>query len=101
MAARAAIATQNTGAESMKSHVIDYSKVKFEYTEKKHCIVLQQCTLDSYLVQVVGDQRNAAYEYLIIKNYEVIRQSNDGYGQIGIALYEGLKLIIEDRNDLP
>lgn len=73
------------------------AKVDWNYTEALNSKVMaDEVWLDGYRVVIVGDGQNGSYEWIIFaeNGRDVVKTSNDGYGQIGIALYEGLRYLM-------
>lgn len=67
-------------------------KIRWEYTDIQAAKTLLETSMDQFRVYVIGDANNASYEWVIKNQHgEIVGFSNDGYGQIGIAMYKGLE----------
>lgn len=64
-------------------------QIRFRYTANRTVVHSLQVEID-YVVLVVGDLDNAAYEWVIVKNGHVVDHSNDAYGVWLAALRDGL-----------
>lgn len=69
-------------------------KIKWEYTNEKKAVMINLQLLYSLAVEVWGDRNNGCYEWIIRgDDGEAIAFSNDGYGQSGLAMLEGLQRV--------
>ena len=65
-------------------------QIQFRYTANQGEIY-HRCAIDwTSDVIVLGDAANAAYEWAITREGEVLQYSNDAYGSVAAALRDGL-----------
>lgn len=64
-------------------------QLRFKYSANRTVVHSLEVEAD-YAVLVVGDPDNAAYEWVIVKNGEVVEHSDSAYGMWVAALRDGL-----------
>ena len=75
----------------------DLGKGRFQYIDFAEAEVLHRCETADGDLYVIGNEGNAAYEWVAVANGRVSQHSNAGYGVLITALRDGLNFVLGEQ----